>query len=78
MAATVRTMLPMVSATEALASAVPLMAVACSAALTMSSSATAAIVGVSGARVSTSMRRVAATETLPAASVAVADSVSAP
>ena len=68
----------MVSATVACASAVPLIADVVSPALTMSSPATVAIVGAFGATVSTEMARDTAAETLPAASVARAVSVSAP
>ena len=68
----------MVSATRADASAVPVIAADCSPALMMSSPATFEITGASGARVSMEMVRVAAGEVLPAASVAVAERVSAP
>ena len=73
-----RTLLPIFSATLAFASALPEIAVVCSLALTMSSPATFEITGTLGARVSTEMLRVTAVETLPAASVAVAESVSGP
>ena len=73
-----RTLPPIVNARLALASAVPVIAVACSAALTVSSPATKAIVGVSGATVSTVMLRVAIADGLPAASVAVTARVSPP
>ena len=56
----------------------PVIVTACSLALTMSSPATFEITGASGANVSTVMSRVPAVELLPAASVAVADSVSLP
>ena len=78
MAVTVRTVPPMDRATLALASAVPEIAAACSAALMVSSPATSAIVGASGATVSISMTCVPASEMLPAASVALADKVSGP
>ena len=73
-----RVLPPIVSLTVASASAVPVIADACSLALTMSSPATVEIVGASTAVVSIWMVRVTADETLPAASVAVAESVSAP
>ena len=58
--------------------AVPLIAAVFSPALTMSSPATAEMVGAFGTTVSTEMARDAAAETLPAASVALTESVSAP
>ena len=66
------------SATVALASAVPEIATACSLALTVSSPATTEIDGAVGATVSTLTLRVAAAETLPAASTAVIDSTASP
>ena len=78
LAVTVRVLPPSVSVTVAFASAVPATAAVCSVALTTSSPATTSIVGAFGTRVSTLMERVPADETLPAASVAAADSVSSP
>ena len=75
---TVRVLPPRVKATLLFASAVPVMATDCSAALTMSSTATLEIAGTLGAMVSMLMARVPVDETLPAASVAVAESVSLP
>ena len=68
----------MVSATAALGSAVPAIAADCSLPLMTLSPATSEITGAAGASVSTVMSRVPAAEVLPAASVAVTDSVSAP
>ena len=68
----------MVSTTLAPASAVPVIAEVCSLALTVSSAATVEIVGAPGATVSTVMPRVPAAEMLPAASVALTESVSLP
>ena len=68
----------MVSATAALASAVPAITAVCSLALMTSLPATTEIVGATGARVSTWMLRVPAVEVLPAASVALAERVSSP
>ena len=70
--------MPIDSAKAAFASAVPEIVAVCSAALMRSSEATAAIIGALGAIVSTVILRAVAAETLPAASVAVADSGSAP
>ena len=75
---TVRTTLPMVSATLAFASDVPLIADACSLALMTLSPATLAMLGAFGTTVSTVMSRVVTVEVLPATSVAWADSVSGP
>ena len=58
--------------------AVPLIAAVCSVALMILSVATALITGAAGALVSTLIVRVPAVPVLPAASVAVADSVSLP
>ena len=73
-----RTAPPKLSATLALASAVPAITAVCSLALTMSSPATFETVGAFGATVSTVMARVPAAEVLPAASMARAESVSEP
>ena len=73
-----RVLPPRVSATLAPASTVPVMATACSLALTTSSPATRPISGACGATVSTVIARVPSSDTLPAASVAVTRKVSAP
>ena len=73
-----RTPLPRVSDTRAPASALPVIVVDCSLALTTSSPATREMVGALGASTSTVKLRVPAVEVLPAASVAVAETVSAP
>ena len=73
-----RVLAPIVSATVAPASAVPVMAAVCSLALTMSSPATMAMVGRLGAIVSTVMTAVRGGATLPAVSVAVTVRVSLP
>ena len=73
-----RVLPPSVRATVAPASAVPVIAADCSLALTTSSPATLSIRGWLGARVSTVMLRVVTAEVLPAASVAVTESVSSP
>ena len=74
-----RTLPPIVSATLAPASAVPVIAaVDCSAALIRSSPATFEIVGESGTCVSILMPREPVCEALPAASVACTYSVSSP
>ena len=76
---TVRTLPPIVSATRAPASAVPVIAVVCSLALRTLSAVTSAMVGTPGTTVSTEIVRVpAAAEVLPAASVAFTDKVSSP
>ena len=59
-------------------SAVPVIATVCSEALTTSSPATFEMAGAFGTKVSTVMSRSVTPETLPAVSVAVADSVCAP
>ena len=73
-----RVLPPIVKATEAPASFVPVMVVVCSLALMMSSVATALMMGAVGAAVSTVMARVPAALVLPAASVCVTDRVLAP
>ena len=75
---TVRVLPPMDRATLAPASAVPVIATDCSVALTMSSPATFEMVGAFGTTVSTVMARVTEDEAFPAASMALADSVSRP
>ena len=69
---------PSVSATVAPASAVPVIVAVCSLALTTSSPATSEIVGAVGATVSSVMTRDPSADTLPAASVAEAVTVSVP
>ena len=78
LAVIVRVLPPMLREIVALASVVPLMIADCSTKLTMLSPATLLISGAAGASVSTVMLRVPTALTLPAASVAVAESVSLP